>query len=338
LLVEDLSQIIPSHDLGNPLVLQTPGPSKRLGPCEMGTLQTTGTVFDIARYSTHDGPGIRTTVFFKGCPLDCWWCHNPEGQSPQPQLVYRADRCIRCLSCFKVCPNQAIALTDGNLVTLSDKCQLSGDCVRACKSGAREIAGKRITVVDLMEQIEKDTVFYDESGGGVTFSGGEPLMQPIFLQTLLRVCKERKIHTALETCGFVDSGTLLTTCPYVDVYLYDLKVVDNEKHQRFTSAPNKVILENLDQLSRSHDRIIIRFPLIPGVNDDEDVSQVGEFVSSLGSVKEVDILPYHKLGIEKYTRLGMRYRMAGIEPLPSEEVGKIADRLRSYGLKVKVGG
>ena len=163
-------------------------------------------------------------------------------------------------------------------------------------------------------------------------------MQPIFLHTLLKLCKERKIHTAVETCGFVDSATLLTTCPYVDVYLYDLKVVDKEKHQRFTSVSNKVILENLEQLSRSHDRIIIRFPLIPGVNDDEDVSQVGEFVSSLGSVEEVDILPYHKLGIEKYTRLGMRYRMAGIESLPSEEVTKIADRLRSYGLKVKVGG
>jgi len=317
---------------------QTPGLSSRLGSCEMGTLKTTGTVFDIARYSTHDGPGIRTTVFFKGCPLDCWWCHNPESQSPEPQLVFRVDRCIRCLSCFEVCPNQAIVLADGNPETLSDKCRLSGDCVRACKSGAREIAGKRVTVFDLMEEIEKDTVFYDESGGGVTFSGGEPFMQPIFLHTLLKLCKERKIHTAVETCGFVDSATLLTTCPYVDVYLYDLKVVDNEKHQRFTSVSNKVILENLEQLSRSHDRIIIRFPLIPGVNDDEDVSQVGEFVSSLESVEEVDILPYHKLGIEKYTRLGMRYRMAGIEPLPSEEVTKIANRLRSFGLKVKVGG
>jgi pyruvate formate lyase activating enzyme len=200
------------------------------------------------------------------------------------------------------------------------------------------MAGREVTVVDLMEEIEKDTVFYDESEGGVTFSGGEPFMQPIFLRALLKLCKERKIHTAVETCGFVDTATLLATCPHVDLYLYDLKVVDKEKHQRLTGVSNKLILENLEQLSRSQNHIIIRFPLIPGVNNGEDVSQVGEYVSSLESVEEVDILPYHKLGLEKYTRLGMRYRMAGIEPLPSEEVTKIADRLRGFGLTVKVGG
>jgi len=164
-------------------------------------------------------------------------------------------------------------------------------------------------------------------------------MQPIFLQSLLRMCKERKIHTAVETCGFVDSGTLLSTTPYVDLYLYDLKVIDEEKHKRFTGVSNKTILENLTNLSRSHEHITIRFPLIPGVNDDNgNISRIGEFVSRLGNVEEVDVLPYHKLGIEKYKRLGMKYRMEEIQPPSKEEVEKIAERFRSHGLKVKVGG
>lgn len=243
------------------------------------------------------------------------------------------------MSCLEACPNHAIVLIDGNPVALNDKCRLSGNCLQVCQSGAREIAGKKIAVADLMVEIEKDTVFYDESHGGVTFSGGEPFMQPIFLQTLLRLCKKRKIHTAVETCGFVDSGTLLSTTPYVDLYLYDLKVIDDERHRRFTSVSNKVILENLRKLSRSHDHITIRFPVIPGVNDDnENVSEIGEFVLLLGNVEEVDILPYHKLGIEKYKRLGMKYRMAEIQPPSKEEVARIAERLRSLGLKVKVGG
>jgi len=315
-------------------LLQGPGLYAKPESCE-----STGTVFDIARYSTHDGPGIRTTIFFKGCPLDCWWCHNPESQSPKPQLVFRADRCIHCLSCLEACPRHAIVLIDGNPVVLSDKCRLSGNCVRACQSGAREIAGKRVTVVDLMEEIEKDTVFYDESSGGVTFSGGEPFMQPIFLRTLLRLCKERRIQTAVETCGFIDTGTLLNTSPYVDLYLYDLKVIDDKKHQRFTGVSNRVILENLRQLSRSHDHITIRFPVIPGVNDDDrSVSQVGDFVCSLQRVKEVDVLPYHQHGIDKYRRLGMRYRMTETHPLSNEEVARITERLSSFGLRVKVGG
>jgi len=321
------------------MLLQNTGLYTRSEHKELEMPQITGTVFDIRRYSIHDGPGIRTSVFFKGCPLDCWWCHNPESQSPASQLVYRPERCIHCLSCLKACPNQAIVLIDGNPMALDNECRLSGNCVRVCQSGAREIAGMKIAAMDVMVEIEKDTVFYDESDGGVTFSGGEPFMQPIFLQSLLRMCKERKIHTAVETCGFVDSGTLLSTAPFVDLYLYDLKVIDEEKHKRFTGVSNKTILENLTSLSRSHGHITIRFPLIPGVNDDNgNISRIGEFVSRLGNVEEVDVLPYHKLGIEKYKRLGMKYRMEEIQPPSKEEVEKIAERFRSHGLKVKVGG
>ena len=301
--------------------------------------ETAGTIFDIVKFSTHDGPGIRTAVFFKGCPLHCWWCHNPEGQFRVAQLVYREERCIRCFSCVEACPNQAIKILDGTPTLLRNACRLSGLCVRVCQTKAREIAGKRVKVSDVMEEVEKDEIFYDESGGGVTFSGGEPFMQPIFLQSLLEACKERGIHTAVETCGFVNTETLIASRPYVDLYLYDLKVVDNGAHQRFTGVSNETILKNLGQLSHSHDHVIVRFPIIPGVNDnDENVLRLGEFVSSLRSVREIDVLPYHELGIEKYKRLGMTNRMPKVELLSSERVSEIVEKLEDFGLLVKIGG
>ena len=298
-----------------------------------------GVIFNVARYSTHDGPGIRTTVFFKGCPLNCWWCHNPESQSPTPQLIFREDRCIHCFACVKNCPHHALAIIDDSPAVLIDACELSGECVRACYSGAREIIGKKMTAAEVMTEIERDTVFYDESGGGVTFSGGEPFMQPRILNSLLKLCKERMIHTAVETCGFVDSEIYASASPYVDQYLYDLKIIQDEKHRRFTRVSNGLILRNLRELARSHEHVIVRFPVIPSVNDDEEnVSLLGEFVSSLRKVDEVDVLPYHELGISKYKRLGARYRMREIKPPSNEGVARIAEQLRGYGLNVKIGG
>ena len=301
--------------------------------------QTTGTIFDIVRFSTHDGPGIRTAVFFKGCPLHCWWCHNPEGQLPVAQIVYREERCIRCFSCVDACPNHAIKILDGTPTLLRNACRLSGLCVSVCQTKAREIAGKEVRVSDVMEEVEKDIIFYDESGGGVTFSGGEPFMQPILLQNLLEACKEKGIRTAVETCGFVNAETLMGSSPYVDLYLYDLKVIDNETHRRFTGVSNEKILDNLRQLSHFHDQVIVRFPIIPGVNDDDDnVLRLGDLVSSLGSVKEIDVLPYHELGIEKYKRLGMINRMPKVELLSPTKVSGIAEKLEKFGVLVKVGG
>jgi len=190
-----------------------------------------------------------------------------------------------------------------------------------------------------MEEVEKDIIFYDESGGGVTFSGGEPFMQPILLQNLLEACKEKGIRTAVETCGFVNAETLMGSSPYVDLYLYDLKVIDNETHRRFTGVSNEKILDNLRQLSHFRDQVIVRFPIIPGVNDDDDnVLRLGDFVSSLGSVKEIDVLPYHELGIEKYKRLGMINRMPKVELLSPTKVSGIAEKLEKFGVLVKVGG
>ena len=301
--------------------------------------EVAGTIFDVVKFSTHDGPGIRTAVFFKGCPLHCWWCHNPEGQFPGAQVVYMEERCIRCFSCVEACPNHAIKIVEGIPTVERDACRHSGVCVRVCQTKAREMAGKMVKVSEVMAEIEKDTVFYDESGGGVTFSGGEPFMQPIFLQNLLEACHERRIHTAIETCGFVDAKTLLNSVPYAELYLYDLKAFDNEIHRKFTGSSNEIILNNLRQLARVHDHIIVRFPLIPGVNDDDSsVRQIGEFVSSLETVKEIDVLPYHKLGVEKYKRLGKVSRMPKVEPPAALRVDETVEKLEGFGLMVKVGG
>ena len=301
--------------------------------------ETTGMIFDIAKFSTHDGPGIRTVVFLKGCPLRCWWCHNPEGQVPSQQMVYTKEKCLRCFSCVKVCPNHAIKILHNTPVLLMENCKLSGKCVDACQTKAREIAGRRVKVDDVITEIEKDRIFYDESAGGITFSGGEPFLQPIFLQSLLQTSKERGIHTAVETCGFVDTEILLRASRDVDLYLFDLKAIDNEIHRKFTGVPNDVILTNLKQLSKIHDHVIIRFPVIPGVNDDEDaVCKLGEFASSLSGVREIDVLPYHPLGTEKYNRVGVVSRMPKIDPPSKAKIDSIAKELERFVSYVKIGG
>jgi pyruvate formate lyase activating enzyme len=201
------------------------------------------------------------------------------------------------------------------------------------------MAGRVVGVSEVMAEIEKDTVFYDESDGGVTFSGGEPFMQSGFLQTLLEACGQRKIRTAVETCGFVGSEALLKSSPYVDLFLYDVKVVDDGVHRKFTGSSNDIILKNLRQLSKVHDHIIVRFPLIPGVNDDDsNLFRLGEFVSSLEMVKEIDVLPYHELGIEKYKRLGMVNRMPEVKPPSASRVDGVVEKLQHFGLMVKIGG
>jgi len=304
-----------------------------------GIGEAAGTIFDIVKFSTHDGPGIRTAVFLKGCPLQCWWCHNPEGQLQRTQLVYRPDRCIRCFSCVNACPNRAIKVVDAIPTTLRDECKLSGECVRVCQTNAREMAGRVANAAEVMAEIEKDTVFYDESNGGVTFSGGEPLMQPIFLLSLLQLCHETGVRTAVETCGFATSEILLSVSPFVNLFLYDVKVMDNDVHRKFTGSSNELILRNLRKLAEVHNAIIVRLPLIPGINDDDaNLCRLGEFVSSLRNVRQIDILPYHELGVEKYMRLGMVNRMPKVEVPSASRLDEIVKTLEGFGLMVKVGG
>ncbi len=283
----------------------------------------TGTVFDIRRYSIHDGPGIRTVVFLKGCPLHCWWCHNPESQSFEPEMIVRAGRCIRCGACVEACPEDAITWADGP-VTDWDRCERCGICADACFADARERIGREMTVDDVLAEAIRDVAFYDESGGGVTLSGGEPLAQPEFTLALLQACKAREIHTALDTCGFAAWNVLDQVRPYVDLFLYDLKLMADVRHRAVTGAPVGPILANLRALSELGHAIRLRVPVIPGVNDDdESMGQIAAFAASLPRLEGIDLLPYHTTAADKYARMNKPYKLTGARPLSEERIAEI---------------
>jgi pyruvate formate lyase activating enzyme len=298
-----------------------------------------GLVFDIRKFSIHDGPGIRTAVFFKGCPLNCQWCHNPESQSPKLEMIWRPNRCIRCGACEAICAEGAISLNGDGASMDREKCTLCGDCIKVCYAEGREIVGREMTVAQVMAEIERDVAFFDESGGGVTFSGGEPLLQWRFLIALLRASKEKEIRTAVDTSGFATWEVLDSVRPYVDLFLYDLKLMDDRKHREFTGVSNQLILQNLQMLSSLGHNIFLRVPIIPGVNDDaENLHQIGMFAAALSRVHHVDILPYHHAGIDKYDRLNKTYALPEIRPPSDERMSEIQQALEEHNLRVKVGG
>ena len=299
----------------------------------------TGIVFDIKKFSIHDGPGIRTTVFFKGCPLSCWWCHNPESQAPGPELVFWESRCIGCEACLEACDQGAISWDGDVISTDGEKCTLCGDCVEVCYAEAREVVGQEMTVAQVMAEIERDIAFYDESGGGVTFSGGEPLLQRDVLLALLQACKEKEIHTAVDTCGFATWETLDGVREHVDLFLYDLKLMDDAKHRKFTGVSNELILRNLQMLSTRGHNIALRVPIIPGINDDdESVRQLGTFAAALPHLNRLGILPYHHAGAEKCNRLHKVYGLLETRPPSDERMAEIGQIMRGLGLQIKIGG
>ncbi len=298
-----------------------------------------GIIFNIQRFSVNDGPGIRTTVFFKGCPLRCRWCHNPESISPRPQLMLREDRCIRCGDCMKSCKSGAVSCQDGRYVTSREICQNRGDCVLSCYAEAREIVGKEMSAADVMHEVEKDTVFFDQSKGGVTFSGGEPLLQHEFLLALLESSKQKSLHTVLDTTGFTSPSILEKIIPFVDLFLYDLKTIDEVKHKEYTGVSNQLILSNLETLVSWGKEVIVRVPVVPGINDSvQEVQRIGEFVAGLGGIREVQLLPYHQTGVEKYGRLGLDYTMSHAVPPTPERMNEIASELSDQIELVSVGG
>jgi pyruvate formate lyase activating enzyme len=303
-----------------------------------GYTATTGIIFDIKRFSIHDGPGIRTTVFFKGCPLSCRWCHNPEGQASRQELILRPDRCIVCGGCVEVCNQGAIAVEQDAIVTRRERCTACGTCVEVCYAEARELVGREVTITEVMSEIERDVAFYDESGGGVTFSGGEPLSQPAFLRDLLHACKTRSLHTALDTCGFAAWDVLDRVRTYVDLFLYDLKLMDEARHREYTGVSNKRILQNLLRLSREGHRIILRVPIIPEINDDEEnLGRLAAFAADLPSMERIDLLPYHRIGRDKYLRLAKAWSMPRIDPPSDTQMADIAQMVQEFDLKVRIG-
>ena len=285
---------------------------------------TSGLVFNIMRFSVHDGPGIRTTVFMKGCPLNCPWCHNPESQSYQPEAMFVSERCISCQTCCYVCESGALHWDDGPQRNAA-RCTFCGACAEACPADARKLMGTPICVGSLVEKIRRDVAFFDESGGGVTFSGGEPLAQPRFLEAALGACKTEGIHTVLDTCGYAPSAILRRVMPLVDLFLYDLKLIDDTRHQRVVGVSNSSILENLAILASEHASVVVRIPVIPGINDDdENLEQSFQLLGKLG-VRQVDLLPFHATGIEKY------HRIVSQLPHGSAEASRARENARDCG-------
>lgn len=263
------------------------------------------TIFDIERNSYVDGPGIRTTVFFKGCNLRCAWCHNPESQSPKPQMMFYKNKCTGCGKCKEKCPNAL------------EKCELCGKCTIYCPHDAREICGKEYTVDEVMREILKDKVFYENSGGGVTFSGGECMLQIDFLEEILKVCKENGIHTAVDTAGHVPYEYFERILPYTNLFLYDVKCYDSEKHKKYTGVRNELILENLKKLLATGKSVWVRIPIIPTVNDTvEEIQRIKAYISSCGKPEKIELLPYHAMGEHKYAAINRESHMF---PIPSKE-------------------
>lgn len=299
-----------------------------------------GIIFDIKHYAIHDGPGIRTTVFFKGCPLNCIWCHNPEGISSIKEVFLRAEKCRHdCRDCLDTCPVQALT-KNGAVVKLNrEACNGCGICEEVCVYGALEVAGKEMSTEEVIKKIEKDRIFYEESSGGVTFSGGEPLVQIEFLYELLKECGNRGLHRAVDTSGYSEFSNFEKIFPHVDLFLYDLKMINNEKHLYYTGCSNSLILDNLVKLAEKGGNIWIRIPLIKGINDnDEEISSIGRFLEKIVTVNEVQILPYHMGGAGKRKRLQHKEFSQDLEPPSEDRINQIKNNLTNYGLRVKIGG
>jgi pyruvate formate lyase activating enzyme len=298
-----------------------------------------GIVFDIKKYALHDGPGIRTTVFFKGCPLRCAWCHNPEGLRAAPQVVYREDRCLGCGDCVASCDRGALTLTAGGIRRDVDRCGGCGSCAAVCPALARELAGRRMAVSQVVGEVLKDQLFYDASGGGVTVSGGEPLAQPEFLLALLEACGHHELHRSVDTSGYAPWETLSAVAAHTDLFLYDLKHMAHEAHKGATGVGNGRILDNLRRLDELGAAIIVRLPLIPGFNDDAAaVGQLCDFITSLTGVDTIHLLPYHDFQATKYRRFGRPYAGHTIAVEPARPLSEVADQVRAAGLTVEIGG
>lgn len=295
-------------------------------------------IFNIQKFCVHDGPGIRTTLFFKGCPLRCLWCHNPESQQFCPEMLYNREKCTLCGQCGQHCPQGAIKINGGTYLYDRTRCVSCGTCIDFCIHNAREIAGQAYTINQLLTEIEKDRPFYEQSGGGVTFSGGEALSQIQPVEELAKACRTRDISVAVDTCGQVPFDHLTRVLPYVDIFLYDLKLIDPVLHEKYTGQDNRLILANLKQLAARDVRIFLRLPLIDGINTgDEQINGVINFIRDM-NIEQINLLPYHNTGLAKYARLNRSDQSHDLAAPSGERLAEIKALFEHNLFRVKIGG
>lgn len=304
----------------------------------MKVAKSKGIIFDIQRYSIHDGPGIRSLVFFKGCPLSCKWCCNPESQSAVIQLMHSKTKCKLCGRCVTACTKGALSIVNNRINidrTICDKC---GDCISACYHDSLKFAGKWYTLEGLMDELLKDEMYFIVSGGGVTIGGGEPLFQQTFLKELIKQCHNRCLCTAIETCGYIDSINFKTIIDEIDMLLMDLKHMNDKKHIEWTGVSNKLILKNWEIVSKNMKNVVCRVPIIPGFNDNEsEIKEIVDFISSIG-IKKMHLLPYHRLGENKYELIGANYFMKNVIPPSNKKMDTLLSIAKLAGLNAQIGG
>lgn len=298
-------------------------------------------IFNVQKYNMYDGPGVRTIVFFKGCPLRCKWCSNPESIRPVYQILYKSNLCVNCGACARVCPAGLHTLNNGvHEVKRNNDCTGCRRCRAACPQAALEIAGEQKSLSELLEIIREDAMFYEMSGGGVTLGGGECTMQAEAAKNLLMACKQEGIHTAIETCGYTKTDQLLELAEYVDLFLFDIKHMNPERHNELTGVSNDLILHNLTELLKHRHQVTIRMPMLKNMNDSqEEISQVIEFLmpyKDYPNFKGIDLLPYHKLGVNKYNQLGQEYPIEGDPSLAEAEIDQIEEWIKAYQFPVRV--